>query len=229
MAAALALGEPVARILLLREGAGEDARALAVRARRAGIPVREASAGDLRRLSLEGPPAPILALVGRDPDASAEAVFSWPGAKWLLVGAAYPGNVGAALRTIEVTGADAAFVDAPLDHAGRRAALRTSMNVERFLPVHWRPADAVLTLAQAAGHRVFGIEDVGRVAPWEVDLLAPALFLVGGEDQSLAPALLERCHQVLRIPMRGFVPCYNLQAAVAVVAVERLRQASRRV
>ena len=36
--------------------------------------------------------------------------------------------------------------------------------------------------------------------------------------------LLARCDAVLRIPMRGFVPAYNLQAAMAMVAGERLRQ-----
>jgi tRNA G18 (ribose-2'-O)-methylase SpoU len=224
--AALAAGEPVRRLWVQR-GVDEAAVARVVaRARERGIPVREASAADLRRLSRGSVPALVLALVGRDPAASPEQVFAEPGAKWCLVGAAYPGNVGAALRTVEIAGAGAAFVDAELDHAGRRAALRTSMNAERFMPVHWWPAERVVELARRSAHRVIGIEDVGDRAPWEEDLLAPALFLVGGEDRSLPAALLERCDAVLRLPMRGFIPCYNLQAAVAAVALERLRQAA---
>jgi 23S rRNA (guanosine2251-2'-O)-methyltransferase len=224
--AALAAGEPVRRLFVQR---GVDDAAVArvvARASERGIPVREASAADLRRLSRGTAAAPVLALVGRDPAASPEQVFAGPGAKWCLVGAAYPGNVGAALRTVEVAGAAAAFVDAPLDHAGRRAALRTSMNAERLMPVHWAKAARVVELARASAHRVLGIEDVGDRAPWDEDLLAPCLLLVGGEDASLAPALLERCDAVLRLPMRGFIPCYNLQAAVAAVALERLRQAA---
>ncbi len=100
------------------------------------------------------------------------------------------------------------------------------MNVERFMPVHWCTAEATLAFARAGGHRVVGVEDVGTSAPWEVDLLAPTLFVVGGEDQSLSPNLLDRCDHVLRLPMEGFIPCYNLQAAVAAVASERLRQAA---
>jgi len=223
--AALAAGEPVRRLWVQRGVADEAVARVAARARERGIPVREASAADLRRLS-RGPAAPALALVGRDPAASPEQVFAEPGAKWCLVGAAYPGNVGAALRTVEIAGAAAAFVDAPLDHAGRRAALRTSMNAERFMPVHWEPAAQVVDRARAHAHRVIGIEDVGDRAPWDEDLLAPSLFLVGGEDASLSASLLERCDAVLRLPMRGFIPCYNLQAAVAAVALERLRQAA---
>jgi len=227
--AALDAGEPVRRLFVRRDepAPGPALARLLARARAAGIPVLPASAQDLRRLSRVDPPAPVLALVGRDPDAGPEAVFAVPGAKWLLVGASYPGNVGAAVRTAEIAGADAVFVDAPLDHAGRRAALRTSMNAERFLPVFFAPAADALAHARAGGHRVVGIEDVGDAAPWEVDLLAPSLFVVGGEDRSLSPSLLAGCDRVIRLPMRGFVPCYNLQAAVAAVALERLRQAER--
>jgi tRNA G18 (ribose-2'-O)-methylase SpoU len=50
------------------------------------------------------------------------------------------------------------------------------------------------------------------------------LFVVGGERQGTPPELLERCDAVVRIPMAGFIPSYNLQAAVAVLAAERLRQ-----
>jgi len=217
VAAALDAGERLGRILVARDAETEDTEVARVvaRARSLGVPVEAA-----------GPPATILALAGRDPGASPEAVMALPGAKWLLVGAAYPGNVGAALRTMEVSGAAAAFVDADLDRAGRRAALRTSMNAERFLPVFWEGADGVLARARDSGHRIVGIEDVGDRAPWEVDLVAPTLFVVGGEDRSLAPAQLDACDAVVRLPMAGFIPCYNLQAAVAAVALERLRQAA---
>jgi TrmH family RNA methyltransferase len=125
---------------------------------------------------------------------------------------------------MEVSGAAAAFVDADLDRAGRRAALRTSMNAERFLPVFWEDAATALARARAADHRIVGVEDVGDRAPWETDLTGPTLFVVGGEGRSLAPERLAACDVVVRLPMEGFVPCYNLQAAVAAVALERLRQ-----
>jgi TrmH family RNA methyltransferase len=225
VAAALDAGERLARILVARDAEASDTEVARVlsRARTLGVPIETASPGDLRRLSA-GPPAPILALAGRDPSATPEAVMALPGAKWLLVGAAYPGNVGAALRTMEVSGADAAFVDAPLDRTARRAALRTSMNADRFMPVFWEAADATLARARASHHTIVGIEDVGDRRPWEVDLRGPTLFVVGGEARSLSPARLAACDTVVRLPMEGFVPCYNLQAAVAAVALERLRQ-----
>jgi tRNA G18 (ribose-2'-O)-methylase SpoU len=36
--------------------------------------------------------------------------------------------------------------------------------------------------------------------------------------------VLARCDDVVRVPMAGFIPSYNVQAAMAAVAGERLRQ-----
>jgi len=50
--------------------------------------------------------------------------------------------------------------------------------------------------------------------------------VIGGETRGIPAPLLARCDAALRIPMRGFIPAYNLQAAMAIVAGERLRQES---
>ena len=52
-----------------------------------------------------GPPATLLALVGRDPGAGLEAALAQKGAFWLLVGTAYPSNAGMVIRTAEGSGA----------------------------------------------------------------------------------------------------------------------------
>ena len=57
-----------------------------------------------------------------------------------------------------------------------------------------------------------------------MDLTGPVLLIVGGEVRGVHEVLLDACESVVRIPMLGFIPSYNLQAAVAIVAGERLRQ-----
>src|SRR5690606_33956542 len=153
--AALAAGAPV-RVVLLARDAPAAARAAAERAGAAGARVLAASANDLRRMS-RAPAAtgagPLLALVGPDPGADAAGALAGDGAVWLLAGVAYAGNAGYAIRTAEVSGADAIFLDAALDGEGRRRALRASMHAERFFPVHWAPAGDVVAAARAAGRR----------------------------------------------------------------------------
>jgi TrmH family RNA methyltransferase len=225
--AALAAGLPL-RLVLVRRGAAPEALALAARARAAGARLDSASDNDLRRMCREpaaaAPPCDLLGLVGPDPGDDAVRALAGDGAAWLLAGVAYAGNAGYAIRTAEVSGADAIFLDAALDAEGRRRALRASMHAERFFPVHWMAAAEVLEAARAAGRRLLAIEDVGARAPWQVDLRGRVLLAIGGEREGLGPALLARCDEVVRVPMAGFVPSYNLQAAMAAVAVERLRQ-----
>ncbi len=223
VAAALAAQAPL-RLVLLRREAPAAVRALAEEARRTGVRVTEISDNDLRRMRQRDEPCDILGLVGPDPEASASDVLGAGGAVWLLAGVGYAGNAGYAIRTAEVSGAVGIFLDSPLDPAGRKRALRMSMHAERFLPVHWMPAPAVVDAARAAGRRILALEDHGTPVPWTTNLCGPLLLVIGGERDGLSRALLERCDGIVRVPMAGFVPSYNLQAAMAAVAVERLRQ-----
>lgn len=227
IAAALDRGEPVRLVLVAREPRDPAVSALADRAKTLGIRVRETSERSLWRLSQASPPAEILALVGGAPDADRATVLASGGIVWLLVGLAYPGNTGFAIRLAEVSGAHGVFVDGAFLHEGRREALRASMRADRFMPVFWEPALDAVAAARAAGRRVLAVEDVGTLAPHEVDLSKPLLLVVGGERHGIPREVLDACDEVIRIPMRGFIPSYNLQAAMAIVVGEHLRQLAR--
>ena len=224
IAEALRDGARVGLVLIHEHAREERAKEVAEQARAQGVPVRVASAAVLRRMTSVGVASEILALVGRDPGADLDAVLACGGAAWLLVGTAYPSNAGMVIRTAEGSGADGIAIDADWDHTGRRTALRTSMRADWYIPVLWERAEVVIERARAVGHSVLGVENTGSVHPWEADLTGACLFVVGGEAHGIRPALLASCDEVLRLPMGGFIPSYNLQAAVSAVAIERLRQ-----
>ena len=212
------------RLLLLQRG-DPEAAALAPVAEARGVRVEVVSENDLRRMAAVRPAPPVLALLGPDPEvADLDALLSRAGPVWLLAGVTYAGNAGYAIRSAEVSGAAGIVLDAAIEPAERKRAYRFSMHAERFFPVLWKPALRVLDAAHRVGRRAIAIEDVGARAPWEVDLRASPLLVIGGERDGIAPDLLARCDEVIRIPMRGFVPAYNVQAAMAIVAGERLRQ-----
>jgi len=221
---ALERGEALQRIVLRREADDTQLVALVRRARTAGIPVHRVGPRHFQRLRQSGGSCDALALVGSPPDTTASSVLAGEGATWHLIGVAYPGNAGMALRTAEVSGSAGAFVAADFDRAQRRAALRASMRADRFMPVFFGEADGVLDEAARSGRRLVAVEDVGERAPWEVDLRGRVHLVVGGEAEGIPKAALARCETVVRLPMAGFLPSYNLQGAVAAVAAERLRQ-----
>ena len=224
--AALRAGDDVRLLLVQEDARHEEVAPLVARAQELGIPIRTATRNVVARLCHVRPAEEILALVGRDPEAGLVDSLARRGAFWLLVGVAYPGNVGMVIRTAEVSGADAIAIDGSFDHEAKRAALRASMRADKFMPALWLPASEVLDAARATGHRVLALDESGTRAPWEHDLTGPCLFVVGGENGGIPSDVLARCDGSIRVPMAGFIPCYNLQAAVSAIATERLRQTS---
>jgi tRNA G18 (ribose-2'-O)-methylase SpoU len=225
--AALRAGEDVRLLLVADDARTEDVRGIIARAEESGVTVRTATRNVLARLSMVRPAEDALALVGRDPDADLAESLARGGAFWLLVGVAYPGNVGMVIRTAEVSGADAIAIDGSFDHEAKRAALRAAMRADKFMPVFWLDAAQVLDAAKASGHRVLAIDEAGESSHFAADLTGARVFVVGGENGGIPPEVLARCDARIRVPMAGFIPCYNLQAAVSAVAVERLRQTGR--
>ena len=175
--------EEVTLILFHRESSDPEAKRLRDLALERGIPVRESSKSDMWRMSRVNDgldPPPILALVGRRPEATIGEILSSGGLCWLLDGARYPVNIGFTIRTAEVSGAQAVFVDGSLNHTEKKAARRASMKAHRFMPVHWVSGGELVSLAKEAGFRVISLEDTGDIGPWEEDLTGNVLLVIGG-------------------------------------------------
>lgn len=180
--------------------------------------------GDMRRMG-RGPDAErAVALVGHNPQASLDELLARGGMCWLLHRASYPSNVGFAIRTAEVSGADGVIVDALFNHEQRGRIGHVSMGASDLLPVVYTNTEQALRLAAERGVQRIAVEDSGTRLPWQVDLRAPSLCIIGNEQTGIDAELLARCDCSIRIPMAGFVPSYNVQAAMTAIAVERLRQ-----
>ena len=224
IALALEKRDDVRLIMLRSDDLSAEASALAARASERGVRVWRCGAGDMRRLGRGPDSEHALALLGPSPSASLPELLARGGVSWLLHHAQYPSNVGFAVRTAEVSGADGVIVDATFNHEQRARVDHVSMGAALMLPVLYHESDHVLEAAAMQGVRVLCLEDVGASAPWDVDLTGPLLCLIGSERSGISKALLDRCDLIVRIPMAGFVPSYNVQAAMAAIAIERLRQ-----
>jgi tRNA G18 (ribose-2'-O)-methylase SpoU len=221
---AIEAGEPVQVVLVGADDASPATSELVARAGAAGARIWRGGAGDLRRMS-RGPEVPAaMAMLGPSPEADLAGLLARGGITWLVHRAAYPSNVGFIVRTAEVSGAAGVVIDAHWNHDERGRVEHVSMGATRLLPTLYLDTLLVLDQAAALGTPVLAVEDVGGVAPWEVDLRGPVVCIVGGERDGIDAEVLARCAQVVRIPMAGFVPSYNLQAAMSAVASERLRQ-----
>jgi len=219
--AALDAGEDITRVLALRDCDDPRLSALLNRCIDAGIDVILGSENDLWRMA-ETSPALALALVGREPDADLDTLLERGGLIWMLAGAQYQTNIGYCIRVAEASGASGLIVTGEWTSDDRHRIVRAAMRTHRFMPVIFG-CDGLEALESWSG-RVVAIEDVGTEEPWDADLTGDVILIIGGENAGISDELLAAADQAIRIPMAGFTPSYNLQAPMAVVAVEALRQ-----
>ena len=219
--AALDAGEDITRVLALRDCDDPRLSALLNRCIDAGIDVILGSENDLWRMA-ETSPALALALVGREPDADLDTLLERGGLIWMLAGAQYQTNIGYCIRVAEASGASGLIVTGEWTSDDRHRIVRAAMRTHRFMPVIFG-CDGLEALESWTG-RVVAIEDVGTEEPWDANLTGDVILIVGGENAGISDELLAAADQTIRIPMAGFTPSYNLQAPMAVVAVEALRQ-----
>jgi tRNA G18 (ribose-2'-O)-methylase SpoU len=136
-------------------------------------------------------------------------------------GISKPMNLGNLVRSAHAFGASFVFL-VNADYAVRRARSDTSQ-AEFQLPIYdFAGADA---LQLPRGCRLVGCELVdGAVELPSFRHPLNAAYVFGPERQSLSPAMLARCHHVVRIPTRF---CINLAVAGAVVMYDRMLSLGR--
>lgn len=214
---ALGNDEDVKLVLIDRD---EDCSEIIRICKEKNIKVIEGSSTDLWRMSAKGQQK-ALALIGREPEGGLGEIFQRSGAIWLFDGVDYAPNIGFAVRTAEVSGATAVIVNTNKTHEEKRTIRRTGMRANRFIPVVYASTEEVLA---ACNRKIIVAEDVGDKAPWDADMTGDVLLVVGAENEGVSQEVLDAADEIVRLPMPGFVPSYNLQVAVSALAIERLRQ-----
>tara|TARA_B110000444_G_scaffold224352_1_gene227474 strand:- start:12039 stop:12752 length:714 start_codon:yes stop_codon:yes gene_type:complete len=218
--AALLSGDAIQMVLVDREKETSEIREVC---QRLGIPLEEGSTNDLWRMSTAGF-VDALALTGRIPNGELNEVLERGGTIWFFDGVTYSTNLGFAIRCAEVSGADAVILNVAKTHEERRTIRRSSMRADRFIPVVYSTTEEILNGAKANNVRIVAVEDVGTHEPWDEDLTGDVMLVVGAEKEGISQQVLTAADACVLLPMDGFVPSYNLQVAVSVVAVEALRQ-----
>ncbi len=165
-----------------------------------------------------------LALIGRNIEGTLDEVMQRGGTIWFFDGVEYSTNLGFTIRTAEVSGADAVVLNVAKTHEERRTIRRASMRADRFLPVVYSTSEEILAAAKSNQVRIIVAEDTGKVGPWDVDMTGDVLLVVGAEKHGVSQLVQDAADEIVILPMDGFVPSYNLQVAVSVLAVEALRQ-----
>ena len=139
-----------------------------------------------------------------------------------------PRNLGAVLRSAEVTGVHGVIL--PKHHAVglTGAAAKSAMGAAELVAVA-RETNLVQALEELKkeGLWIVGAVPTGGKVPWEMDLTGPLCLVLGGEGEGLRPLVARSCDFLTSLPMRGRLGSLNVSAAAAVLCYEVLRQRGR--
>jgi 23S rRNA (guanosine2251-2'-O)-methyltransferase len=215
----------------LAPGRSDDLAEVADLAKDRGTSVRHVTRDELADLAKTEAPQGVVAHADPLEPARFDTLLATPST--LLVGidgVTDPQNLGAIIRTAEVTGATGVVL--PRHRAVRitPAVTKSAAGAIEYLPIA-TVAGVPAALAQAARADVWtvGVDADGEVAIDELAVADRSLMLVfGAEGRGLSRLSRERCDVIARIPMHGRVASLNVGAAAAIACatVARLRTAS---
>jgi 23S rRNA (guanosine2251-2'-O)-methyltransferase len=137
-----------------------------------------------------------------------------------------PQNLGAIIRTADVTGIDGLIIP-DRRAAGVTAAVRkvAAGAAERLKVAQVTNLSQAATRLKAEGFWLYGAEADGDLPYYRADYRLPLVLVIGSEGRGLSTLLRKNCDQTLSIPMPGqAVGSLNVSAAAAVLIYAALGQ-----
>ena len=131
-------------------------------------------------------------------------------------------NIGSIIRTAECTGASAVILSPKTKITPQ--VIRASMGASENVSIVHEGLFTAMKECKDAGVKIVGIEVTGDRFYYESDLTGKIMLIIGGEDRSLSDAIMNKCDEVVKIPLEGQINSLNMGVATGVVMYEKLRQ-----
>lgn len=136
-----------------------------------------------------------------------------------------PHNLGAILRTADGAGVDAVIAPKDKSVGITETVLRVSVGAAEKVPfVQVTNLSRTMKMLQSRGIWIFGTSDKGDRDIYETDFSGGVALVMGAEGDGMRRLTEENCDFLIRIPMKGSVPCLNVSVATGVCLYEIVRQ-----
>ncbi len=173
----------------------------------------------------------VLCYVAEMPTFSVEEILAQaasPGLVLVLDGIEDPHNLGAILRSAEVSGVDGVFIPHRRSAGLNPVAVKVSSGAASHVKVG-RVANAtqLIRLLKEKSYWVAGLDAEAQSPIWKADLTVPTALVLGGEGGGLHRLVKETCDFLVSIPVRGKVTSHNVSVAAGIALYEVQRQRSR--
>ena len=136
-----------------------------------------------------------------------------------------PHNLGAILRTADGAGIQAVVVPKDKSAGITDTVRRISVGAADSVPfVRVTNLARTMKALQDAGMWLVGTSDRAEKTLFETDLKGSLGVVIGAEGDGLRRLTEEACDFLVKLPMRGQVPCLNASVATGICLYEAVRQ-----
>ena len=206
---------------------GEDARAALDALEARSLPVRTTTETVFEKLAFGDRAEGILAVV-RVPSTSLTDLSLPPDSLVVVLEAVEkPGNLGAALRSVDGAGADALIVASGRTDPFNPNVIRASAGTVFAMPVAAAPSDEVLAWLRANDVRVVATRVEASRLYSDADLRGRVALVLGAEDEGLTDTWTGPDIEAIHLPMHGIADSLNVSVSAAIVLYEARRQRDR--
>ena len=149
-----------------------------------------------------------------------------PAFLYILDGIEDPHNLGAIIRTANLSGAHGVII-----HKRRAVGLTSTAVVASAGAVHHTPVARVTNLVDTIRNLKdrglwFVCADMDGTSMYEQNLTGPIGLVIGNEGSGVSRLVKENCDLITKIPMKGDIDSLNASVAAGVLGFEILRQRS---
>ena len=138
-----------------------------------------------------------------------------------------PHNLGACIRTADAAGVAAVIL--PKDHS---VPLNATVKKVASGAVETTNVIMVTNIARSlrqlrtVGYQIIGTTGTANQTIYEIEMLTPAVLVIGSEQSGMRRNTREHCDQLVKIPMYGSVESLNLSVAAGVCLYEIRRRSA---
>ncbi|NLY19917.1 MAG: 23S rRNA (guanosine(2251)-2'-O)-methyltransferase RlmB [Tissierellia bacterium] len=134
-------------------------------------------------------------------------------------------NLGAIIRTAECAGVHGVIIPKRRAAMVNQTVFKTSAGAVQHMKIaKVTNISQTIDKLKELGLWIYGADMEGESLYYKSNLTGSIGLIVGGENKGIGPALLNKCDQIISIPMFGEVNSLNASASAAILIYEIVRQ-----
>jgi len=135
----------------------------------------------------------------------------------------YTQNIAAIMRTAFGGGVNGVIISPQKKNIVTNETIRISMGAAERIPIVETNLFTAMKELKDNDIKIVGITMEGK-PHFESNLKGPIALVLGAEDYGISTGILERCDELISIPMREGIGSLNVSASGAILIYEKLRQ-----